>query len=42
MPMHPGPTVATDVPLRNTWQQPRAMVLGKLRETPCLVGLFVP
>lgn len=40
--MHPGHTVATDVPFRNTWQQPKALILGTLRETPCLVGLSVP
>lgn len=28
LPMHPGPTVATDVPLRNTEQQSRALFLG--------------
>lgn len=27
-PMHPGPTVTTDVPLRNTEQQSRALFLG--------------
>lgn len=31
MPIYSGPTVATDVPLRNTGQQSRALFLGKLR-----------
>ncbi|KAF6298874.1 hypothetical protein mRhiFer1_008924 [Rhinolophus ferrumequinum] len=31
LPLHPGPTVATDVPLRNTGQQSRALFRGKWR-----------
>lgn len=31
LPLHPRPTVATDVPLRNTGQQSRALFRGKRR-----------